>query len=485
MTSLRDRTISGLFWSSLQKIGSRGISFVGIIILARLLTPKDFGLIGMLVIFIQLSQAMIDAGFNLALIQKKDTDEEDYSSVFFINLTVSCILYITFYLIAPFIAAFYHQPKLTALARVLSLIFVINSFSYVQEARLTKEIRFKTLMIVHLPSSIIGQVVGIGMALLGFGVWSIVWMQLATRLAYSVQIWIYSKWVPLFIFNKTKAKSLFSFGGKLLVSKMIGVLYNNIYLVLIGKFYPASSVGYYQNASNLVSTPSNTITSVLNTVTFSAFSSIQNDNKRLKSGYKRIMQQAFFWVCPIYIFAGVLATPLFQFVFTEKWLPAVPYFQLLCIVGILNPINTYNLNIVNVKGRSDIFLKLQVARRIVTITAIVAVFPFGIIALLVVQSASEIFTFFLFSYFAGPFIQYPLSEQIKDLFPILLIGIAAGSVTFGIDQFVNGFSQLVQLIIGFGVGSGIYYILARQFNIAPFLEAKSLIDKKVPKAFLH
>lgn len=484
MSSLRDKTISGLFWSSVQKIGSRGISFVGVILLARILTPKDFGLIGMLMIFIQLSQALIDAGFNLALIQKKDADEEDYSSVFFINLVVSCLLYAIFYLTAPLIAIFYGQSELISLTRILSLIFIINAFSYVQEARLTKDIRFKTLMIIHIPSSIIGQVTGIGMALFGFGVWSIVWMQLITRLAYSIQIWIYSKWVPLFTFNKKKVRSLFSFGSKLLISKIIGVLYNNVYLVIIGKFYPVSSVGYYQNASNLIATPSNTITSILNKVTFPTFSSIQDDNRRLKSGYKRIMQQAFFWVCPMYILAGVLATPLFQFVFTAKWLPAVPYFQILCVVGILNPINTYNLNIVNVKGRSDIFLKLQIIRRVITIAAIIAVFPFGIVALLIVQTISEVFTFFLFSYFAGPFIQYHISEQLKDLVPILLVSLGVGSVVFVINQFMGDFAEIIQLVIGFGIGGGIYYLLAGYFNLLPFVEIKSLFREKISKKVL-
>lgn len=367
MPTLRDKTISGIFWSFLQKVGSRGISFIVMILLARLLTPEDFGLIGMLMIFIQISQAIVEGGFNLALIQKKNTDELDYSSVFWINLVISIILYSIVFFCAPYIADFYHQPVLSKLVQVLSLVFLINAFSIVQEAKLTKEIRFKTLMLIHIPSSIIGGGVSVVMAFMEFGVWSIVAFQLVSRMAYVIQIWIYAKWRPLFSFKWQRIKVLFSFGSKLLIAKITGVLYNNIFLVVIGRFYPASSVGYYQNSFNLVTVPSSTITSVLNGVTFSTFSSIQDDNKRLKAGYGKVMRQAFFWVCPAYIFAAVLAVPLFDFVFGSKWLPAVPYFRWLCIIGILAPLNTYNLNIVNVKGRSDIFLKLQLIRRGLTI----------------------------------------------------------------------------------------------------------------------
>lgn len=454
------------------------------IALARILTPKDFGLIGMLMIFIQISQAAVDGGFNLALIQKKDTDEEDYSSVFYINLVISITLYLVLFFTAPLIADFYHQPVLTSLTRVLTFVFVLNAFSFVQEARLTKEIRFKTLMIIHIPSTVLGGVVGVVMAILDFGVWSIVFMQLVTRLAYAIQIWVYSKWKPLLSFNRQRAKALFSFGSKLLIAKIIGVIYNNIFLVVIGKFYPVSSVGYYQNAFSLISTPSNTITSVLNGVTFPAFSSIQDNDLRLKAGYKRVMQQAFFWICPIYVFAGVLATPLFEFVFTAKWLPAVPYFQWLCIVGILTPLNIYNLNIVNVKGRSDVFLKLQIIRRTITIIAIIAVFSYGIMALLIVQATSSLFTYFLFSYYSGRFIRYPLLEQVRDILPVLLLSIAIGAVILFTDHSLSNLPDLVRLLIGFGAGTGLYALLAGYFKFPPFIDFKLIAQSKLSHFFL-
>lgn len=463
----------------MQKVGSRGITLVVMILLARLLTPKDFGLIGMLMIFIQISQAFIDGGFNLALIQKKDTDEEDYSSVFYINLIVSSILYIGLFFSAPLISAFYDQPLLTSLTRVLSVVFLINAFSYVQEAKLTKEIRFKTLMYIHIPSSLIGGIVSVVMAFTGFGVWSIVAFQLVSRFTYAVQIWIYAKWKPLLVFSWRKAKRLFAFGSRLLIAKIIGVLYNNIFLVVIGKFYPVSSVGYYQNAFNLVNTPSNTITSVLGSVTFPTFSSIQDDNKRLKAGYRRVMQQAFFWLCPAYVFAGVLASPLFLILFGTQWLSAVPYFRWLCIVGILMPLNNYNLNIVNVKGRSDVFLNLQLVRRATTILAVVIVFSWGIVALLIVQAASCVFTFILFSYYSGKFIDYSLKEQVLDFLPILLLSLIIGGGLIILDNQVEAWSSLFRLTIEMIIGWCLYWLLANIFKILPWVDFKQLLRIKV------
>lgn len=435
-------------------------------------------------IFIQISQAFIDAGFKLALIQKKETDEEDYSSVFYINLAISGFLYLILFFIAPLIASFYHQPLLTPLTRVLSLVFVVNAFSLVQEAKLTKEIRFKTLMYIHIPSSLVGGVVSVIMAFANFGVWSIVAFQFISRVAYAIQIWIYSRWRPLWAFSWLRTKALFAFGSRLLIAKIIGVLYDNIFLVIIGKFYPVASVGYYQNAFNLINTPSGTITSVLGNVTFPAFSSIQDDDKRLKAGYRRVMQQAFFWLCPAYVLSGVVAPPLFRVLFGVQWMPAVPYFRWLCIVGILIPLNTYNLNIVNVKGRSDMFLKLQLIRRTVTILAIIAVFSWGITALLIVQAASSVFTFILFSYYSGKFIHYPLKEQASDIFPVILLSVAIGGLLFLLDRQLIIWADLPRLLLELGLGWGLYWLLADVFKFIPWTDFKQILYAKVFSKYL-
>lgn len=481
--SLKQKAISGIFWSLLQNVGGKGITFIVMIILARLLTPEIFGLIGMLMIFIQVSQTLVQAGFNQALIQKKETDEEDYSSVFWINLVVSILIYAILFIGAPWISAFYDQPVLTELTRAFSLVFVINAFSYVQEARLSKEMRFKTLTIIHIPSTIIGGVVSVTMAFMGYGVWSLIALQLVTRLAYAVQIWIYAKWQPLIAFNGTKARSLFSFGSKLMISGVIHSVYQNIYLVVIGKFFPLSAVGYYQNAQNLVIIPSTTFSGALSKVAFSAFSSVQDDNKKLKDGYKKVIQQVLFWLCPAFVLAGVLAEPLFRLVFTEKWLPAVPYFRWLCIVGIFLPLSIFNLNIVNIKGRTDIFLKLEIFKKaIITIGVLIAI-PYGIKALLIFQAANAIFSYFLNSYYSGQFIQYPAWQQLKDVLPIMILSIVVGVVVLFLDNWFSGLSDIVRLTVGFGLGAGLYWLLSVILKIEPLKDFKHILQTTLLKRF--
>lgn len=481
--TLRNKTISGIFWSFLQNVGSQGISIITIIVLARILTPRDFGLIGMLTIFIAISQALVQAGFNQALIQKKDTDEEDYSSVFYINLVASVLLYGILYFSAPLIANFYEQPILIEMTRVLSLIFVINAFSYVQEAKLRKEMRFKSLMFVHIPSTIISGIVAISMALTGFGVWSIVGMQLSMRLAYTVQLWLYAKWKPLWTFNKEKAKRLFSFGGNLMVASIINTIFQNIYLIVIGKFFPVNVLGYYQNAKRLVDTPTKTLSSVVGSVTFSAFSFIQDDDVKLKSGYRRIIQQMLFWICPMLIFAAILAKPLFSFVLTDKWLPAVPFFQLLCLGGILGPLNTYNLNIVKVKGRSDIFLKLEILKKTIVAIGVAATVSFGVWALVIFQTVYAGIAYVINSYYAGKFINYPMMEQVKDVLNIFVLTALTGTLVLLLDYKLNDLSNIIRLGVGLITGSGSYIILANIFKFKPLLEFKQIVYPKIQSRF--
>lgn len=269
-----------------------------------------------------------------------------------------------------------------------------------------------------------------------------------------------------------------------MLTSIITSIYNNIFIIIIGKFYPVKSVGYYQNAFNMATIPSNTATTVLSGVSFSAFSSIQEDNERLKAAYKRLMQQAFFWICPAYVLVGVLATPLFEVVFTEKWLPAVPYFQWLCIVGIFHPLKTYNLNIVNVKGRSDIFLKLQIVWRALITIGIFATVSYGVTALLIVQASSYVFAFLLFGYYAGKFIEYHLFEQIRDILPIFSLSLGIGIGVYCFEQLIVNLPNSLQLIGGFGVGGGLYWLLAMQFKFPPYLEFKDIFQNKISRLFL-
>lgn len=477
MSSLRDKTISGVFWSFLQKVGSKGIEIVITIILARILTPKDFGLIGMLAIFIALSQTLVQAGFNQALIQKKDTDEEDYSSVFYINLLIGFCLYITLFFSAPLISDFYDQPQLTSLTRVLSLVFIINAFSHVQETRLIKALKFKKLMYIHLPSTLISGTISITMAYLGYGVWSIVAQRIVMRLTYTLQIWIYAHWIPLWSFNLTKTKRLFSFGGNLMISGLINTIYHNFYLIIIGKFFPINTLGYYQNAKKLVDVPSNTLAQVVKSVTFPIFSEIQDDNKRLKEGFKQSILQILFWLCPLLTLAAVLARPLFHFVLTDKWMPAVPFFQLLCIVGVIYPINSYSMNIINVKGHSGLVLKLDLIKKAIVIIGIVFAIPMGIWAVVIFQPIYVLLAYGINSYFLGRFIDYSLKEQLKDISPIFILSVIMGAIVFLVDYRINNFADLSRIFIGIILGGSIYGLVSWKTKYLPLMEFGSIFQQ--------
>lgn len=446
--------------------------------MARMLAPESFGSIAVISVLIQLSQSLTTAGFNKALIQRQGINEEDYSSVFWVNLIVSFSLYFINFLIAPYISDFYNQPILTPLIRVFGILFVINSFSLVQETRLIKEMKFKNVAIINLPSVVLGGFVGVMMAKLGYEVWSIVFMQIATRVIYVLLLWWYSKWKPLFILNWEKIRGLFSFGGKIMLSEFIHIIYQNIYVIIIGKLFPIKYVGYYHNANNLVTIPSNTVGTALNSTMLPIFSTIQDNNNKIAIGYKKIISQILFLLSPVYIFLGVLAEPLFYVIFTEKWMPAVPFFQWLCIIGIFTPISNCTLEILNVKGRSDLFLNLEIIKKVITTAGLLVVIKFGIWELVAFQVITFMAFVFLNSYVTGKQIGYNLYRQLADVAPNIMLSLITGLILMLVDNYFADQSFYFRIIAGLFVFFGLYVIGARMFKLEAYLELQSIIKKR-------
>ena len=475
--SLKKKALKGFSWTFFQLFSNQLISFFVSIILARLLLPEEFGLIGMVVIFIALSETLINSGLSYSLIRSENLDEEDYSTVFFFNLLVSLIVYIVIFFLAPYIASFYNQEILTKLIRVYSITFIINAFSTVQTARLTKIMDFKTQMKVSLPSLVIGSSIGIYMAYNGFGVWSLVWNIIIQSLLSSIQLWFWTNWKPTFVFNIEKFKYHFNFGFKLMLSSVLDVVFKNSYAIIIGKYYTASDVGYYNRAESFQMLPVKSLSMVVSKVTFPLFAEIQDDNSKLKDVYKRIMQMVIFIITPCLILMSVLAEPLFTFVFTEKWLPSVPYFQILCVNGILYPLHSYNLQILNVKGRSDLFLRLEVIKKIIMAIVILISFNFGIYGLLYGSILSSIICFFINSYYSGKFLDYSSFNQIKDFSPIILIGLITGFTIYHIDQYFVTYmiSDIVRLFLGSIIGLVTYLFLSYLFRISSISELKNIL----------
>ncbi|WP_431137285.1 lipopolysaccharide biosynthesis protein [Psychroserpens mesophilus] len=477
--SLKQKALSGVFWTALQQFSTQGINFFVSIVLARLLLPSEFGLIAMIAVFMGIGAVLLNAGLGSSLIRTDNPTQEDYSTVFFFNLIGSVFMYVLMFFVAPLVADFYQEDQLTPIIRWYSIIFIINAFAIIQTTRLTKLLDFKTQMRVSIPSTIFSGLIGVGLAYTGHGVWSLVIMGIAQAFASALQLWLYSNWKPSWVFSKHKFKYHFNYGYKLTLSGLIESLFSNAYAIIIGKFFAPAQVGFFNRADSLMKLPVGNVGTILNKVTFPLFAEIKNDDIRLKGVYKKVMQMSVFLVAPILITMAVLAEPLFRFLFTEKWLPAVPYFQILAVTGIMYPINAYNLNILRVKGRSDIVLKLQVIKKILFLIIIFITFQFGIYALLFGSVIQSFLVFFINTYYSGKFISYYIWEQVKNLAPIILVAAFSGALVFCIDMFfkVKLNSDLLRLLIGSSFEIVCYILITFLFKFNTLFELFNLLKK--------
>lgn len=470
---LKEKTIGGLAWTFAQQFSLQIITFGVSIILARLLSPAEFGLFGMISVLIAIGSTLIDGGLTSSIIRTPNASQKDYSTVFVINLVGSIIIYCVVFVTAPAVAKFYNQEVLTNIIRVFCIVFVINAFNSVQRARLTKEMDFKTQMIIQLPSVIAGGILGIILAYNGFGVWSLVWMYLLQSFLSALQHWVYSGWKPDLKLDKAAFLYHFNFGYKMTLSSLLVTLYSNIYTVIIGKYFSAAQLGFYTRALSLRQLPISNLSSALNKVTYPMLASINHDDVRLKSVYKRVMQQVIFWVAPVLILLMVVAEPLISFLLTDKWLPAVPYFQILCISGIWMPLNSYNYNIIKVKGKSGLTLKLQIVKKVFGIIGILLVIPFGIFGLLYFQIVTTLFEYLLDGFFGGRMINYRISEQLKDIMPSISFAVIIGALTWILESFLvklDSFPDYAELLL-----CGFFYFIV-YLGLSYFFKLKAIID---------
>lgn len=453
--SLKKQAVSGIIWTFAQQFSVQLINFGVQIILARLLMPEDFGLIAMLTVFINLGQMLMDGGMTTSLIRTKSPTQLDYSTVFVSNFIVSIGIYLLIFITAPFVASFYEQGVLQNILRVYALTFVIRSFVAVHVAKLTKEMNFKTQMKLQVPSTIIGAIVGVIMAYADYGVWSLVWMNLVQTIVFTLQNWIFIKWSPSLIFNKKKFKHHFNFGYKMTLSGLLDTIYNDAYRIVIGKFYSPASVGFYNQAETMRLFPVNQLGAVMGKVTYPLFSNI-GDDRQLKEAYKQTMKLVFFIVVPMMMILIVVGREFFLLLFGEKWLPAVPYFQILAIASIIKPLTSYNLNILKVKGRSDLFLKLEVYKKIIGIIAIIISLPYGIMVLVVTYTIVYHIMNLLNMFYSGRLINYSMIEQFKDCYKIYICGLICLGITyftrlFFLKETMNNFTILTSISIIFAL----------------------------------
>jgi len=474
----KQKAISALIWSSLDRIGQNGVQFVISIILARLLLPEEFGMMAMLTIFIAIAQSFMDSGFGAALIQKQDATYIDECSIFYFNILVGILAAGMLCMVAPWIAGFYNQSLLVPLTYALSLNLIINAFGLIQTTLLTKQINFKTQLKVSILATVVSGVIGVTMALNDFGIWSLVALSLCTNFFRTILLWFFNAWRPSMMFSFASLRCMFAFGSRLLASGLLDTIFRNIYIVIIAKLFSPVDLGFYARAKGLQQLPVSSISSIVSRVTFPVFSSVQDDKPRLKRGVRKALAMLVLFNFPLMVGLAIVAKPLVVVLLTEKWLPCVLYLQLLCIIGMLYPLHVVNLNVLKAQGRSDLFFRLEIIKKILVVVAIASTYRWGIITMIYGQIATSCIAYFLNAYYTGKMLDYPAIEQVRDVAPTLLMVCLMGLGGFVLKYVFVG-SLLVLLTVQVVTGVVIYISICYIFQAPSFMEILEMIKSRV------
>ena len=472
--SLKDKTIKGTMWSGIDNIAQFGIRFLIGIILARLLSPDDYGLLGIVAIFTALCDVIINGGFQIALIRKKDVTDDDYNTVFICNLGMSILLYAAIYLYSPLIAAFFGREELVALTRVSSLSMIIFALSLVQQVRLTKRIDFKTQTKISVSASIVSGIVGITMAFLGFGVWALVAQTLLSSTLRTILLWIANKWIPALRFSVDSFRNLFGFGWKMMIAGIMDSVYKQLYQVIVGKYYSPASLGQYSRAKNFSEIFSTNLTNVIQRVTFPVLSDIQDEPERMISAYRRIIKLTMFVTFTCMIFLAAISEPLIYCLIGQKWHDAAVYLPLICFVGMLYPLHAINLNMLEVLGRSDLFLGLEIVKKIIGVAPLAVGALIGILPMLCTSIVTSIMSYFINSYFPGKLLGYSSWKQIKDIAPSFTTATITALSVFFLKYLP--LTHWIILPLQLVVGVSVFLIVCNMWKLEEYKEAKSIIS---------
>ncbi len=475
---LRQKTVSGLFWSFSDDVLKHLVQFVVGIILARILTPSEFGLVGMITVFIAVSNTFINSGFSQALIRKKDASDIDFSTVFFFNLAVAILFYFILHLSSAAISNFYDEYQLRSIIKVYGLVLIINSTSLIQQTILTKNINFKLQTKISLVSSILSGLVGIYLAYNNYGVWSLVWSSLLGSLLKSLMLWVFNGWYPLFIFSVESFRELFGFGSRLLISGLLDTLYRNIYLLIVGKVFSAADLGFYTRAHKFKELPSKNLTTTINRVTYPVLSGLQDDNNILKTGYKKIIKSTMLVSFTAMMVMAAVAEPMVVFLIGKQWLPSVPFLQILCFSGMLYPLHSMNLNILKVKGRSDLFLRLEIFKKILAVPVILIGIFVGLKAMIIGIVVNSFIAYFINSYYSGKMIFYPVREQILDIAPSFFVAIFISTVIYIFSLTVDMIPVLMLITQGFSALI-LVIVVSEIIGLDAYLELKSILLERL------
>lgn len=477
---IKSKVISSLFWKFMERLGTQGIQFIVQIALARLILPEEYGTIALITIFISFANVFVQYGFNTALIQKKDASETDFSSVFFLSLVVAGLCYTILFVSAPLIAQFFDNVMLIPLLRVLSITLFLGGLNSIQNAVIARNLEFRKLFYSSLGAVVGSGIVGIAMAYNGFGAWALVAQQLTNQLMVASILWFTVRWRPGFLFSLESLKGLFSFGWKLLVSALINMLYNNIQSLFIAKIYNPAMLGYFNRGQQFPSLIVSNINGSIQSVMFPALALKQDNLHRVKEMVRRAIVTSAFFIFPMMVGLAVIAEPLIKILLTDKWLPCVPFLQISCAAYALLPIHTANLQAINALGRSDIFLKLEIVKNVVSLAILGISLAFGIYAIAAGMFFSSVASSFINAYPNKKLLNYSYVQQLKDVMPSLLLSLAMGVIIYCFSwlNMNPGLTLTMQICVGVLIYFGMAKILKFECLSYLMITAKELLDNR-------
>lgn len=475
--TLKERAVSGMIWSIIERFLVQGVQFGISIVLARIISPSDFGLIGMVAVFIVLSDIIINSGFTQALIQKKDRTQTDYSTVFYFNLLISILLYAIIYFIAPLVADFYSAPPLVHIIRVLGISIIIKSLCLVQTTKLAIDLNFKLRTKINFLSVIISGSIALYLANHDYGAMALVYQTLINSICVTIFMAILLRWRPNFEFSFDSLSRLFGFGSKLLLASFVRTIVDNCYAILIGRFFSSKEVGYYTQGRNIPDLISVNLFNILQGVLFPILSSTQDDTERLIRIYKKSLDMTAFIVMPAMVGFTFLAEPFVHFFLTDKWLPAVVVIQWICLSRMIIPISALNCSLINAVGRSDTYLKVDLSKLPITVGALLITAPFGLTAVVVGNFIVSLICFFINAYYPGKWYGHGAWQQIKSMLPMM----AATLIMSAALWFIRIDNGIYEIMVKVAVGAIVYYLASMLLKIESCYEVNKIILSKIKK----
>lgn len=455
--SIKNQAVKGMMWSSIERFSTQGIQLVLTIVIARILSPNDYGLVAMLSIFMAIAQTLVDSGFGNALIQKKNRTEVDFSTTFYFNILVSVLIYLLLFISAPWIAEFYDQTKLTMIARVYGILIVLNSLAAVQMTRLTIALDFRKLAFASLFSVLVGGSIGVFMAYQGYGVWALVFQALFGCLAWVSGLWLLAGWVPKWCFSIASFRTLFSFGSKILFSSLLHTLYTNMYSLVVGKFFNASTLGYFNRAYTLGLFPAQSFSNIVHKVIYPIQCSYQDDNEKFDQIFISYLRISGFLLFPLMIGLAVLANSVIILLLTERWLPIVPLLQIICMSMMWLPMMQANVSVLDAKGRSDYHLQAEFIKKILAVLILVSTLPFGIRSVCVGMVIYSITDLLVVIAYSRRLTSVGYKAQLRIFVPSLFLAFCMGGIVWLVTYYID--SPVAKLIVG-GISGLIFYCIS-------------------------